>query len=162
MEMGFFCQQCGECCSQMGDVFHIKEQMEGLVFLIYNQYTGEEYLVTIDPDKTQLFTQSAVAADEPLSCPFLRRDPVTGLALCTVHATKPDICRECGCWTMLILDSNGRRAGRLLGAGHFAADDPALHDLWADQIEDLEITDRNEWERKVRAILSREGYTVFV
>jgi hypothetical protein len=63
---------------------------------------------------------------------------------------------------MLILDSNGRRAGRLLGAGHFAADDPALHDLWADQIEDLEITDRNEWERKVRAILSREGYTVFV
>lgn len=160
--MGYFCQQCGECCSQMGDVFHIREERDGLEFLIYNQYTGEEHVVRIDPDKTLLFTQTAPSEDEPLSCPFLRRDKATGLSFCTVHGTRPDICREYSCWTMLILDSRGERAGRIMDNGHFAPDDPALRAFWDKHIADLMITDRKEWERKVRAILSGEGYTVFV
>lgn len=159
--MGFFCQQCGECCTQMGDVFHIREELGDLEFLIYNQYTGEEHTVRVDPDKTHLFLDYSISPDEPLSCPFLRRN-VAGLSYCTVHETRPEICREYSCWRMLILDLHGKRAGRIMDLGHFSAEDPRLQEIWDEKIEDLDSSDRTAWERNVSAILSKEGYTVHV
>ena len=159
--MGFFCQRCGECCSQMGEVIRIREEFDGLEFLIFYQYTGEERIVRVDPGKRALFMHSPRPADEPLSCPFLRRDR-GGLSCCTVHGTRPDICMEYTCWTMLILDSHGTRAGRVMGSGHFSPDDPGLRLLWDEYILELDRSDKEAWEQKVSAILSGEGYTVLV
>ena len=76
----------------MGDVFGIIKQTGPFEYLIQYLITGVQQIVTIDPDKKDLFSHSTILDKRPLACPFLRFDD-TGLALCTIHHTRPDLCR---------------------------------------------------------------------
>ena len=52
--MTFVCQCCGDCCSTMGEIISIREQISAYEFRI--GYTdGEERMVSVDPDKRDLF-----------------------------------------------------------------------------------------------------------
>lgn len=86
------CNRCGHCCSYMSDVFGILEQTGSYEFRIQYLITGVRQIVTIDPDKIEIFTKSTILDKRPLACPFLRFEDI-GLALCTVHQTRPDLCR---------------------------------------------------------------------
>jgi len=157
----FTCQQCGECCRYMGDIIGIDEQTGPDTYRIRFSVTGEERRVTLDPDKKDLFLTREIAQSHPTACPFLRfRD---SRAFCTVHATRPGLCRQYGCFRVLILDHSGRHIGMVRdGSRSFSSLDPALHELWDREIQGTDIPDEAAWERFVRDVFSRAGYRVVI
>jgi Fe-S-cluster containining protein len=160
--MVFFCQQCGECCSHMSQIHRIEVDYGDLTFQLCNNYTGERRMVRVDSDKIHLFQDRSIFESWPEACPFLRGDPLHGRICCTVHQTRPDLCREFGCWRILILDSSGKRAGRIMGTRHLSAEDPVLLEFWKAHAGDIQALDDASWDRAVVRILERSGYRVLV
>ncbi|WP_440951426.1 YkgJ family cysteine cluster protein [Methanosphaerula subterraneus] len=158
--MSFECHQCGECCSHLGLV-HIIEEDRGMYrFLVRNQYTGERTPVVVDPDKVELFQDKSIFTERPEACPFFRFDRPSAKGYCTVHLTRPEICRDYGCWRLLILDAGGKRAGRIMGQRHLDSRDPGLIRLFRDQIDRLVEPDDRVWDETVIQMLNGAGYTV--
>ena len=96
----------------------------------------------------------------PEACPFLRFEEKDGKAYCTVHLTRPDICREFCCWRLLILDPQGRRSGRIMYQRTFVSDDADLSRLWEQSVRRIREPDDAVWDERVIRILSGAGYTV--
>ncbi len=160
--MPFECSQCGECCSHLGLVHIIEKDYGGFRFLLRNQYTGERVEVAVDPDKIALYSDAGVFSERPEACPFFRFDRGSGKGYCTVHRTRPEICREYGCWRLLILDSDGKRVGRIMEQRHLASEDEALTRLFEEQINRLTGLEDEVWDRQVIGVLVAAGYTVRV
>jgi len=158
--MAFECFQCGDCCSQLGLVHTIKEEYGNHRFLIHNKYTGEETEVAIDPDKIRLFEDKSIFEKLPNACPFFRHEPGSEKAFCTVHLTRPEICRDYGCWRLLILDHRGHRAGRIKYIRTLHSEDSILTRLWDTCVEEHREPDDAKWEEAMITILTRAGYTV--
>jgi Fe-S-cluster containining protein len=158
--MPFECSQCGECCSHLGLVHTIQEDYGDYRFLLNNQYTGEKTAVAVDPDKIALFCDTGIFRERPEACPFFRYDRVSAKGYCTVHLTRPEICRDYGCWRMLILDSGGERAGRIMCQRHLASEDEALTRLFEESINHLVEPDDAAWDERVIRVLVAAGYTV--
>ena len=158
--MVFRCRQCGECCSSMGDIILIEEQTGPGSFRIRFSVTGQEQTVTLDPDKREVFTTDDIKRSYPTACPFLRFNSDTH-ATCTVHHSRPYICRQYGCFRVLVLDHEGRHIGRVPEDSRiFSSLDPALHELWDSKVKNVEIPGEENWERYVSEIFSRAGYQV--
>lgn len=158
--MVFECQQCGECCHHMGQVHTICETRSDVEFLVNNQYTGEKTLVIVEQDKWDIFFDKSIFLDEPDACPFLRYRKTENKAYCTVHLTRPEICRDYGCWRLLILNSQGTRSGRIMYKRAFFSDDIILTQLWNECIGTLEEPDDELWDEKITRLLINAGYTV--
>jgi Fe-S-cluster containining protein len=158
--MPFECSQCGECCSHLGLVHIIQEDYGEYRFLINNQYTGEKTAVAIDPDKVLLFNDKSIFSERPEACPFFRLDRPSAKGYCTVHLTRPEICRDYGCWRLLILDSEGKRAGRIMCRRHLASEDEALTRLFEEHINHIVEPDDTVWDERVIRVLVAAGYTV--
>jgi Fe-S-cluster containining protein len=158
--MVFECQQCGECCHHMGQVHAIKETRGEFAFLVNNEYTGEKTAVIIDQDKQHLFLDKSIFSEHPEACPFLRYRTDDGKAYCTVHHTRPEICRDYGCWRLLILNARGSRAGRIMYQRSFFSDDEHLTRLWKSCIDPLDEPDDVLWEETIIRILVNAGYSV--
>jgi hypothetical protein len=144
----------------MGQVHIIKETRSDFGFLVSNQYTGENTEVIVDSDKHHLFLDKSIFLDQPEACPFLRYTPEDRKAYCSVHLTRPEICRDYGCWRLLILNARGTRAGRIMYQRAFFSDDADLTRLWKTCIDDLIEPDDGVWDEKVTRILINAGYTV--
>jgi len=144
----------------MGQVHTIKEIRGEFEFLVNNQYTGEKTAVIIDQDKHHLFADKSIFLEQPEACPFLRYHPMDKKAYCTVHLTRPGICRDYGCWRLLILNPQGSRAGRIMYQRAFFSDDDDLTRLWKTCIDPINEPDDAIWEEKIRGILTSAGYTV--
>jgi uncharacterized protein len=144
----------------MGDVIGIREKTGAFGFLIWYKITGEERRVWIDPDKQELFLRQDITKTRPMACPFLReRSP--GFAICTVHYTRPDLCRQYACFRILVLGPEGERLGRVVDATrYFTTMDPDLRALWDREIADAEIPDEELFEAYVERVLSGAGYGV--
>lgn len=160
--MAFFCLRCGECCHHMRLLFRVEQTAEsgGGRYVIHHLYTGERTPVRIDPDRVQLFRDRSILRRLPDACPFLREDPATRLAVCTVHATRPDLCREFGCWRLLILGPGGDPAGRIMGSRHLVTCDRALMRLWHAWREVQRACEDASWDRELVRFLSGHGYRV--
>ena len=158
--MSFECNRCGECCSHLGLVNKIKEDLGDYHFLISNQYTGEKTEVAIDPDKIPLFLDKNLLPQCPDVCPFFRFEPLSGNTYCTIHLTRPEMCRDFGCWRLLILDSTGKRAGRVMGRRYVASEDEVLTRLFEDIINNLAESNDADWDQNVTLELARAGYIV--
>jgi hypothetical protein len=143
----------------MGIVHRIEDQWDSFSYTIVNEYSGERTAVTIAEEKRELFSDRSVFHRYPEACPFLRFD-ATGLAHCTVYPTWPAICREFGCWRLLILGPEGLRKGRVMGSRHLASDDPRLLEIWDGAVRTLPEIDDRCWDEQVIAILSQAGYSV--
>jgi Fe-S-cluster containining protein len=156
--MTFVCQMCGECCSTMGEIIVIGEQLGGDEFRIRLTPTMEERTVRLDPDKRDLFYRDGPRS--PMACPFLR-ELGPGRKICTVHQSRTDLCRQYSCYRILVLDEDGKRAGRVMeGSRHFTASDPALHELWQRDCLPLNIPDDEQWEMRIEQVLTCAGYRV--
>jgi len=158
--LSFECSQCGECCSHLGLVHKIKEDYGDYHFLVYNQYTGEKTAVAVDPDKILLFLDKSIFLKRPEACPFFRYEILSAKGYCTIHLTRPEICRDYGCWRLLILDSVGKRAGRIMCQRHLASEDEALTRLFEEHINNLVESDDAVWDDRVIRMLVKAGYTV--
>ena len=158
--MPFECIQCGECCSHLGLVHSIREDRGGGRFLLYNQYTGDLQEVVLDNDKVELFSDTGTFEREPEACPFFRINASDGKGYCTIHATRPDICRDFSCWRLLVLDHAGRRAGRVMFIRTLVTEDPVLRNLWEGCIDTIDTPDDGLWEDRMIDTLARAGYSV--
>jgi uncharacterized protein len=155
--MVFVCRMCGECCSTMGEIISIQEKTGDTDFRI-GYTTGEVRSVRLDPDKEDLFfTKGPWTA---MACPFLRAE-APGRSICTVHNSRPDICRQYSCFRILVLDAQGRRAGRVLdNTRYLVATDPRLNEIWNANCRMLDIVQDLQWEDEVGMILTRAGFRV--
>ncbi|MCK9580520.1 MAG: YkgJ family cysteine cluster protein [Methanoregula sp.] len=160
--MPFECSQCGECCSHLGLVHTIRKDLGDYRYLVNNEYTGEKTIVSVDPDKIDLFSDRTLFAERPEACPFFRFDHALSKGFCTVHLTRPEICRDYGCWRMLILDADGGRAGRIMYQRFLASEDERLTRIFEEQINDGIVPDDAAWDKRVKLALSRAGYMVLM
>lgn len=145
----------------MGIVLCVSERLSAHTFVLTNRYTGEKTVVKVDPDKQGLYEDDqSIFCRFPEACPFLRMSDQSGKAYCTVHQTRPDMCRDFGCWRLLILKPDGGRAGRVMYRRYFCPDDPNLARIWEEQIRHIDDSDDEVWDNTIRMILVREGYSV--
>lgn len=158
--MPFECVRCGKCCANLGPVHIITDPPGGFSFIVTNNNTGEKTEVTVDPDKRDLFQDRKIFDTVPDACPFFRYSDGNSEAFCTVHQTRPAICREYRCWRLLILDHRGNRVGRIPYIRSLVTDDPQLRNLWDRCIEHLDEQDDCVWEDRMIRILVRAGYAV--
>ncbi|NMB79950.1 MAG: YkgJ family cysteine cluster protein [Methanomicrobiales archaeon] len=158
--MPFECSQCGECCSHLGLVHQVEVDYGDNRFLIRNQYSGERTNVVIDPDKIALFSDRTIFTTRPEACPFFRFDEAVMKGYCTVHQTRPEICRDYGCWRILILDGTGKRAGRIMCQRHIASEDDHLTRLFSEQVDPLIGLDDDAWDKLVIHVVTAAGFTV--
>ncbi|NMB78881.1 MAG: YkgJ family cysteine cluster protein [Methanomicrobiales archaeon] len=158
--MAFECFQCGECCKKLGLVHSITAEYGEFQFVVHNCHTGEDTPVTVDTDKRALFLDRSIFSGLPDACPFFRHMPGSDLAWCTVHHTRPDLCRDYSCWRLLILNHRGRRVGKIKYIRTLVSDDATLNRIWAQCIEPIQDSDDKTWEDAMIRILSRAGYAV--
>ncbi len=141
-------------------VHTITEERGNYTFVVCNYYSGDVKEVRVDADKIALYEDRSSLENLPQACPFLRFDTETGKAWCTVHLTRPDICRDYCCWRLLIRDAQGRRAGRVLYQRTFLPDTPELGRLWEEMKPTLNGLDDREWDKAVIRSLTAAGYRV--
>ncbi|OPX62020.1 MULTISPECIES: YkgJ family cysteine cluster protein [unclassified Methanoregula] len=157
--MTFECQQCGDCCSTMGEIIRIRDRIGQWEFRI-GFTNGEERIVSIDPDKRDLFRIREETDKKTIACPFLRKQPPEK-RICTVHSSRPELCRAYICSRILVLNTNGKKAGRVPdGTRIFVTEDRFLLDLWNTTLRNVQTRDEEEWERIIEDVFKKEGYTV--
>lgn len=160
--MPFECSQCGECCSHLGLVHTIREDYGNYRYLVNNEYTGEKTEVTVDPDKYGLFRDRSIFSERPEACPFFRFDRNEAKGYCTVHLTRPEICRDYGCWRILILDAEGKRAGRIMCQRFLASEEERLAEIFEKEINSITEPDDAVWDERLIHVLGTAGYTVLL
>lgn len=160
--MSFYCTQCGECCTNLGLVHIICETRGRYAFTVRNEHTGEKTQVTVDPDKYALFDEKEIFKHHPDACPFFRIGRNDRRGYCTCHQTRPDICRDYGCWRLLILNSAGMRVGRIMEHRFFHSENTTLTGIWNSFSESLRGLSDDEWDRVVITTLRSAGYMVVV
>jgi hypothetical protein len=144
----------------MGDIIGIVEKAGLSMYRIRFSVTGEEQIVVIDPDKENLFCTPDIKLLRPMTCPFLRFN-MQGKALCSIHETRPDLCRIYTCFRLLILDLDGNHIGRVQdGTRFFSTMNTDLRRLWDDEIAGVDIPDEAAWEEHVADVFSRAGYRI--
>jgi hypothetical protein len=130
----------------MGDIIGIVEKTGPSMFRIRFSVTGEEMEVTLDADKKELFRTQDTRLLRPMACPFLRFD-MQGRALCTIHETRPGLCRLYTCFCLLVLDPEGNPIGRVQdGSRIFSTMNESLRKLWEDKIAGGDIPDEAAWK----------------
>ena len=122
----FICTRCGKCCISLGRHIRIERSLSPIRHYCRVAITGEILPVTIAPEHRELF---ASGERENGWCPFLRKT-VAGIFTCTIHDSRPGICREFQCRTMVILDREGREAGYVSGKSTLSTSDIRLEELW--------------------------------
>jgi hypothetical protein len=108
-------------------------------------------------------------------CIFMRKNPEGPGTVCAIYPTRPQICREFRCYHLVIVDSRGGVAGRMVGRADIQTADPDLARIWNDEIRPLDVEavsgtppDTSHliappscdpvWMQKVSAILESHGY----
>ena len=124
----FICTRCGKCCMSLGRHIRIERSLSPVQHYVRNAVTGDLILVVIHPDQRVLFSGGEI---DPTWCPFLRKDP-DGSFICTIYETRPQICRDFKCRTMVIYNRGGRDIGYISGKTSLSTADPALAVLWQD------------------------------
>lgn len=160
--MSYFCQQCGECCSVMGQVFQIVEDLGEFRYLLRNEYTGDTIPVEVTPTLRGLYLSGATPPGSQNPCPFVRWDAGRMLACCTVHLSRPDICREYQCWRILVEDAQGRRVARVMDERFLCLENEGLRESWELFRDSLDSSGTEEWDEKVIRFFKEHGFSVRV
>jgi Fe-S-cluster containining protein len=141
-------------------MFEIVRENDDYSFLVRNQYTGEKYEVEVALPLRHLYDDRQIFTRLPEACPFFRNNDRDGLYYCTIHLSRPDVCREYGCWRFLILDAEGKRAGRVMEYRHMHAENTILRSVWDTRVRILHEPDDREWDRKMCEIVRNAGFEI--
>lgn len=144
----------------MGEIIEILTELDPFFFRIKFSVTGEERVVSVDPDKQELFRLQDDNTLLPMACPFLRQTS-NKKYVCSVHISPPELCCQYSCYRILVLDSQEKKVGRVTGASrYFITEDADLRKLWNREIVGIAIPDEKCWEEHVEQTLTRAGYQV--
>jgi uncharacterized protein len=178
--VSFVCNGCGKCCTSLGAYIRIERQLTDRDYFCRNGITGEVFPVHVQPEFADEIYEEFTSGqwDGPNSrtgCIFMRKNPEGPGTVCAIYSTRPQICQEFKCYHMVISDSRGGVAGRMVGRTDIQTDDPVLARIWNDEIRPLAVkavsgkspdTSRPitppsgdpVWIQKVSAILASHGY----
>jgi len=160
----FECRLCGKCCMNAGDaLIEIERRLNSREYLCRQKIVGGTFRARVEERFLDAFRDTSEKDAHPSWCPFLR--PMPGGAekyICTIHNTRPEICRSYICCTMRIYDSSGEEAGKVKGRRSLVTEDFALRRCWEEAVAPLEIDGDDLWKKEVAAILGRAGYRVEV
>jgi len=144
----------------MGEIIEILEELECRTFRIRFSVTGEERIVSVDPEKQELFCLQEIRTLRPMACPFLRQNG-NNKFVCSVHTSRPDLCRQYSCYRILVLDREKNRIGRVNDSSrYFTTSDENLRRLWNQEIAGIPIQKEDDWEEYVEQTLKNVGYLV--
>jgi Fe-S-cluster containining protein len=151
----FVCTRCGKCCISLGRHIRIERSQSAVQHYIRNAVSGDRVPVTVHPDHRLLYIGEE---GDAAWCPFLRKDQA-GPFVCTIYETRPQICRDFRCRTMVIYDREGNEAGHISGTTSLSTVDPVLGALWNDLLRTAG-EDRDSRIETLRSGLLRHGYTL--
>ena len=144
----------------MGEIIEILEELPCDTFRIGFSVTGEERQVCLDPEKRELFRLQDIRIDRPMACPFLIKNSGETF-VCSVHTSRPGLCRQYSCFRILVLDPQGNRIGRVTdNSRYFTTADASLHRIWNEQIAGVVIPSETDWDEFVKRTLASAGYQV--
>jgi Fe-S-cluster containining protein len=145
----FVCTRCGKCCISLGRHIRIERSLSPIQHYCRIGITGEIIPVTIAPEHREIHT---AGESESGWCPFLRRTPDKTFT-CTVHGSRPAICREFRCRTLVIYDREGNEAGYVSGKSSLTTSDPLLLEIWNELLRSGQTS-----PDQFRQPLARHGY----
>jgi Fe-S-cluster containining protein len=145
----FVCTRCGKCCISLGKHIRIERSLSPIQHYCRIGITGDIIPVTIAPEHREIH---ATGERDSGWCPFLRRDS-SGTFTCTIHGSRPAICRDFRCRTMVIYDREEREAGYVSGKSSLTTSDSRLDGLW----KELLRSGRSS-PGQIREGLARHGY----
>ena len=162
--VSFVCDHCGRCCTSLGAYIRIERQLSERDYYCKNTLTGEVFPVHVAPEFAEEIDEdssSGTAASRP-GCIFLRRNPHGPGQICAIYPTRPRLCREFRCYHMLIFNSRGEPAGRMVGRADIQTTDADLARIWNDMVKPLPspATPCGDpaWVEQVQKILAAHGY----
>ena len=92
----------------MGEIIEVLEELDPFFFRIKFTVTGEERCVSVDPDKRELFHLQDNKKLMPMACPFLRQTS-NKKYVCSVHLSRPELCKRYSCYRILVPDSQEKK-----------------------------------------------------
>jgi Fe-S-cluster containining protein len=144
----------------MGEIIEIREDLGSDSFRIGFSVTGEERIISIDPEKRDQYRKEEIRTVRPVACPFLRQD-IFKKSICSVHASRPDLCRRYSCHRILVLDTHDTRIGTVIDSSRYLITlDADLRRIWNREVGGADIMDENCWEQHVEQVLTCHGYRV--
>lgn len=155
----FHCDRCGKCCISLGRHISIERKLSPTSHYCRVAVTRQVFPVTIQPEHREIFLDPPAGSAHESWCPYLRRDP-DGTFICTIYHSRPSICKNFVCYSMIIRDESGEEAGRIRAGKDMKSKNSELIATWEKDIVPLSFPDRASWQRRAKEILKEEGYTV--
>ncbi|MDD1705614.1 MAG: YkgJ family cysteine cluster protein [Methanoregulaceae archaeon] len=143
----FACTRCGKCCISLGRHIRIERSISSAYHYCRVAVTGELLPVAVHPRHREIFESGK---KDPSWCPFLRKEE-GDLFTCTIYETRPHLCREFMCRTMLIYNRENREAGYVKGRRTLVTSDPVLESAWKE-------IDSDTSEAALKERLRNHGY----
>ncbi len=158
----FECNLCGKCCMHAGDaLIEVEKRLTSRDFLCRQKIVGGTFRARVEERFLDAFRDASENERHRSWCPFLRPLPEErGKYVCTIHNSRPLICRSYSCCTMRIFDSGGQEIGRVKGRRSLDTTDAALRQCWEEGVAGLTTDDDTAWKGEVDAVLGRAGYRV--
>lgn len=158
----FECKLCGKCCMHAGGhLIEVEKRLTGRDFLCRQKIVGGTFRARIEERFLDAFRNTAENDAHPSWCPFLRALPgEEGRYVCTIHNSRPLICRSYACCAMRIFGPDGKEVGKVKGRRSLDTGDDALRRCWDESIAPLAIDDDIAWRTEVAGVLGRAGYRV--
>jgi len=162
--VSFVCDHCGKCCTSIGAHIKIERQLSDRDYYCKNTITGEVFPVHVVPEFAEEIDEDVIsgAAGSRSGCIFQRRNPAGPGFVCAIYPTRPRLCREFRCYHMVIFNSKGEPAGRMVGRGDIQTTDPVLARIWNAKVKSLPCPatpcSDPAWLERVCVILAAHGY----
>jgi Fe-S-cluster containining protein len=146
-----------------GELIEIEKRLTSRDYLCRQKIVGGTFRARVEERFLDAFRDTTTRDAHPAWCPFLRPLPgERGKYVCTIHETRPLVCRSYICCTMRIFASDGREAGKVKGRRSLTTEDAALRRCWEESVVPLATDDDTAWKSDVAAVLERAGYRVEV
>lgn len=158
----FKCTLCGKCCMHAGgELIEVEKRLTGRDFLCRQKIVGGTFRARVEERFLDIFRDSSENDAHPSWCPFLRSLPgEKEKYVCTVHNSRPLVCRSYTCCAMRIFAGDGREAGKVKGRRSLVTEDAALRRCWEEGVAPLKTDNDVAWRSEVAAVLGRAGYRV--
>jgi uncharacterized protein len=160
----FECTLCGKCCMHAGgDLVEIERKLSGRDFLCRQRILGGTFRARVEDRFLDIFADTRENAAHPTWCPFLRPLPdQDGRYVCTIHSSRPVVCRSYICCTVRIYQADGTEAGKVKGRRSLSTEDSELRRIWDEAIGSLGIDDDIAWRKAMISVLNGAGYRLEV
>lgn len=160
----FECTLCGKCCMHAGgELIEVEKRLSGRDFLCRQRIVGGTFRARVEERFLDAFRDTSESRKHPSWCPFLRGLPgEKGKYICTIHNSRPSVCRSYICCTMRIFAGDGQEVGKVKGRRSLVTGDDMLRRCWEEGVAPLATDDDVAWRAEVATVLGRAGYRVEV